>query len=167
MDEESLKLLFHAFGAVESVNFYSKCNFDKYNDQQKNCSLMWKNQCIIGFKKWKKDYASSFLTKDDYCSAVDLLEKYQERVVNEKKKKKSDLENDEDGWVTVSRGYKNCIKDSKVKQKKKKSCGDLVPFYRFEIRESKRKMIEDLQRKFEEDKKRIAHMQAVRKFKPY
>ncbi|KAJ3280214.1 Ribosomal RNA-processing protein 7 A, partial [Borealophlyctis nickersoniae] len=86
---------------------------------------------------------------------------------------------DEDGFVLVTRarGRRNTNADAsgatvtaarpeevkKLKPKKK----ELVDFYRFQMRESKRNQLADLRRKFEEDKKKIAALKANRRFKPY
>ncbi|KAJ3020233.1 Ribosomal RNA-processing protein 7 A [Thoreauomyces humboldtii] len=86
---------------------------------------------------------------------------------------------DEDGFVTVvrGRGRKNTNMDGqgasvsaarpedlkKLKPKKK----ELVDFYRFQMRETKRNQLADLRRKFEEDKERIVALRANRRFKPY
>ena len=103
----------------------------------------------------------------------------------EKEKKLSLLEErnvpDEDGFVRVSRvrGRRNTTKDGngaivtasrpeeteKLLLKPKKT--ELKNFYRFQLRESKRKDLVDLRMQFEEDKKKIAALKLDRKFKPY
>ncbi|KAI8820392.1 ribosomal RNA-processing protein 7-domain-containing protein [Fimicolochytrium jonesii] len=86
---------------------------------------------------------------------------------------------DEDGFVTVvrGRGKRNVNVDGQgasvtaarpeeVKKLKPKKL-ELVDFYRFQMRESKRNQLADLRRKFEEDKLRIQALKASRRFKPY
>jgi len=49
----------------------------------------------------------------------------------------------------------------------KKKKNELLDFYRFQMRQSKREDIAELRRKFEEDKAKIEKMKALRKFRPY
>ncbi|KAJ3036553.1 Ribosomal RNA-processing protein 7 A [Rhizophlyctis rosea] len=86
---------------------------------------------------------------------------------------------DEDGFVLVtrSRGRRNVNTDAsgasvtaarpeEIKKLKPKKL-EVVDFYRFQMRESKRNQLADLRRKFEEDKEKIAKLKASRRFKPY
>ena len=58
--------------------------------------------------------------------------------------------------------------DSKQRsRKKKKQQLELKNFYRFQIRQEKVEKLEELRRKFEEDKQRVAMMKESRKFKPF
>ncbi|KAK2167680.1 hypothetical protein LSH36_25g03041 [Paralvinella palmiformis] len=49
----------------------------------------------------------------------------------------------------------------------KKQQEELLNFYAFQLRESKREHIAKLRQMFEEDKARIEQMKTARKFKPY
>lgn len=58
--------------------------------------------------------------------------------------------------------------DAKAKnQKKKKKDTELKNFYRFQIREEKMKQLDQLRKKFDEDKKKVERMKATRKFNPF
>lgn len=58
--------------------------------------------------------------------------------------------------------------DAKAKnQKKKKKGTELKNFYRFQIREEKMKQLDQLRKKFDEDKKKVERMKATRKFNPF
>ena len=58
--------------------------------------------------------------------------------------------------------------DAKAKNlKKKKKDTELKNFYRFQIREEKMKQLDQLRRKFDEDKKKVERMKATRKFNPF
>lgn len=54
---------------------------------------------------------------------------------------------------------------SRVRRPKKEL--ELKNFYRFQMIDEKKEKLKDLRQKFEEDKDRIAHMKANRKFKPF
>ena len=56
------------------------------------------------------------------------------------------------------------IQGKQHQQKKKK---ELLNFYQFQLRESKRQHIAELCQKFEEDKQKVAEMKNKQKFKPY
>jgi ribosomal RNA-processing protein 7 len=59
--------------------------------------------------------------------------------------------------------------DQKFKRsdKKKKKDTELKNFYRFQVREEKMKQLDQLRKKFEEDKKKVERMKATRKFNPF
>jgi len=86
-----------------------------------------------------------------------------------KKKKLNEPEVDEEGFtkVTYKRSDKLRVRQ-KSKEKKPKKKSKIIPnFYRHQEREAKRKQIEELQAKFQQDKERIAKLTATRKFRPY
>ena len=61
------------------------------------------------------------------------------------------------------------VLDSKQRSRKKKSKKqtELKNFYRFQIRQEKVEQLEELRKKFEEDKQRVTAMKDARKFKPF
>jgi len=71
-------------------------------------------------------------------------------------------EPDEDGFITVTRRER----DEPVVAKKNKSM-DLEDFYRFQKREKREKRMDELRRKFEEDKLKVERAKEGRKFKPF
>ena len=54
-----------------------------------------------------------------------------------------------------------------VSRLRKKKSYELTHFYRFQMREEKHAKLQDLRRKFEQDKLKVAGMKAERKFKPF
>lgn len=71
-------------------------------------------------------------------------------------------EPDEEGFITVTRRER----DEPVVAKKNKSM-DLEDFYRFQKREKREKRMDELRRKFEEDKQKVERAKEGRKFKPF
>lgn len=55
----------------------------------------------------------------------------------------------------------------KKMNQKKANKPELKNFYRFQIREEKVKQLDQLRKKFEEDKKKVEKMKATRKFNPF
>ncbi|MCI4395171.1 hypothetical protein PGIGA_G00177410 [Pangasianodon gigas] len=92
------------------------------------------------------------------------------------KKEAEEQQEDEEGWVKVTKGGKG-IKSrphseaanqrALQKEHNKKKRKELLNFYTWQHRNSKREHIAELRRKFEEDKQRIALLRAQRKFRPY
>lgn len=77
----------------------------------------------------------------------------------------------EDGWSKVGKKKTQRLteaeqEDSRLKAAKKRKKGQLIDFYQFQIRESKKQKIIELREKFEEDKKRIERMKQERRFRP-
>ncbi|KAG0266273.1 Ribosomal RNA-processing protein 7 [Actinomortierella ambigua] len=66
-----------------------------------------------------------------------------------------------DGVITVQAAKAEEVKNLKPKKK------ELQDFYRFQMREAKRDKLVELRRKFEEDKQKIEHLKATRRFKPF
>ncbi|CAJ0954533.1 unnamed protein product, partial [Mesorhabditis belari] len=83
---------------------------------------------------------------------------------------------DEEGWITVTKASRKKARAIKLKAGENTIIGSLknqskkkepaVPFYSFQIKQSKLEKMEELQAKFEDDKKRIANAKANRKFNP-
>ena len=90
-------------------------------------------------------------------------------------------EPDEQGWQTVvgagggrARAKQQSIvpttttsNNNKRRKRKHTTPQTADDFYRFQIKQSKMQHIEELRKKFEQDKQRIALMKANRKFRPY
>ena len=77
--------------------------------------------------------------------------------------KKLRSEPDEDGFITVTRKVE---RDEPTAPKKNKAM-DLEDFYKFQKREQRNKRMEELRRKFEEDKLKVEKAKENRKFKPF
>jgi ribosomal RNA-processing protein 7 len=71
-------------------------------------------------------------------------------------------EPDEDGFITVTRREKE-----EVVVEKKNRAVNLDDFYRFQKREKREKRMDELRRKFEEDKVKVERAKEGRKFKPF
>ncbi|CAK1544821.1 unnamed protein product [Leptosia nina] len=130
----------------------------------------------LGLKKWINEYNSTILKPSELKDSIErFMEEYDKKTKQEMEKEKQMQEEDDEGWVTVTkRGniqsfprtekVENKIMAKEEKSKKKK---ELKNFYTFQIRESKMKHIVSLRQKFEEDKKKIAQLKQSRRFKPF
>jgi len=101
----------------------------------------------------------------------------------EHKKKIDELSSmpDSNGWITVtSKGRKktagtggarigatNLSQETLMELKEKEKKKYKENFYRFQRAEKQHRALQQLRRKFEEDKKRMAKLKEGRKFKPY
>lgn len=129
-----------------------------------------------GMTKWIEEYNKSILPVKAFKHRIDEFMKQhdQETVLAEEKEKQTEQEDDE-GWITVTKGGKvqSIARSDKVekkimeKEEKGKKRLELKNFYTFQIRESKMKHIVALRQKFEEDKKKIAQIKQSRRFKPF
>lgn len=135
------------------------------------------NAVVTGIDKWINEYKKKYPAEDFIHDDVDeYMKKFDEQQFQEKEALKDAGEPDDDGWETIPVTKKssvnrvNNIKENKINkklEKKKRSEKELMNFYLFQQRESKRDKIADLRQKFEEDKKRITQMRQQRKFKPF
>lgn len=136
-----------------------------------------KHEIKVGLKKWINDYNNSVLQCKTLKENIEKFMKQHDKETKEKEIKEKKLEEeDEEGWVTVTRRGKveNFARTDKVsnkimgkEQKALKEKLQLKNFYTFQIRESKMKHIVALRQKFEEDKKKIAQIKQSRRFKPF
>jgi len=107
----------------------------------------------------------------------DNIKKFMEKFDREEIKRKKEEENnegqpDEEGWIQVTRsgprpGTRRTEQtEEKLKEKKKKSEKRVVNFTPRQMKETRARQLEDLKKKFGEDKQRIALMKQKRKFNP-
>ncbi|XP_069701614.1 ribosomal RNA-processing protein 7 homolog A isoform X2 [Periplaneta americana] len=129
-----------------------------------------------GLQKWCQEYNKripdiSLLRKD-----IDtFMEKFDKEASRKAVSEKEAMEEDEEGWITVTKRGRNpgfARKESvekKImgKEKQRRSKKELQNFYRFQIRESKMKHLVNLRKKFDEDKKKLALLKQSRRFKPF
>ncbi|XP_068674267.1 ribosomal RNA-processing protein 7 homolog A-like [Montipora foliosa] len=133
-----------------------------------------KKPVVTGMKKWVQEYQMQ------YPDATQLQTKVDEFMAQfDAKKEQSDKEAadtlnkpDDEGWVTVGRSGRNPAArridaDKLHERRKKKKKRELLNFYQFQLRETRREHIANLRKKFEEDRKRVAEMKSARKFRPY
>src|SRR5262245_39387802 len=76
--------------------------------------------------------------------------------------KKLRSEPDEEGFITVTRREKV----EPVVEKKNRAT-DLEDFYKFQKKEKRQNRLEDLRKKFEEDKIKVRQAKEARKFRPF
>ncbi|KAL9853428.1 ribosomal RNA-processing protein 7 homolog A isoform 2-T2 [Geothlypis trichas] len=130
-----------------------------------------------GISKWIANYEASIMDPKELKAEVDAyMQDYDKKVAEEEAK--AAMEEgvpDEEGWVKVTRkGRKPGLPRTEAanlrvleKEKQKRARKELLNFYAWQHRETKREHIAQLRKKFEEDKQRIALMRAQRKFRPY
>lgn len=133
---------------------------------------------VTGIEKWRAAYISSAPPPADRLKAeVETYMLEYDKTVEEEKQaaKESEGVPDEEGWIKVTKQSKNKVaartdaQERRLKRKlrKRNREKDLLHFYKFQARESKKEHITQLRQKFEEDKRQIALMKAARKFRPY
>ncbi|KAM9434258.1 ribosomal RNA-processing protein 7 homolog A [Clarias gariepinus] len=133
-----------------------------------------------GLKKWICEYKQSFIKPELLQEAVDdFMSQYDKKKEEEaelQKKEAEEQQEDEEGWVKVTKGGKGvksrphsetANQRALQKEHSKRKRKELLNFYSWQHRNSKREHIAELRRKFEEDKQRIALLRAQRKFRPY
>lgn len=133
-----------------------------------------------GVQKWIQQYKDSFIQPDRLQNIVDsFMEDYDKRKEQEavqKRMAEEQQQEDEEGWVKVTRGHKGAKarphseaanQRTLAKEMKKKKRKELMNFYTWQHRNTQKEHIAELRKKFEEDKQRIALLRAQRKFKPY
>lgn len=117
-----------------------------------------------------QEEVDSFMKEFDENEEMELAERLRQskepdddgfiKVVSKSKRKRPDNDLDEN----VSARKANTA--SRTRNKKKKPM-ELKNFYRFQIKEAKVKQLDDLRKKFEEDKIKVSKMKEDRKFKPF
>lgn len=134
------------------------------------------HQIKLGLTKWMEEYNNSILL---HKTLKEQVEEFMKKFDYDSKKaddKEKELEQEDDeGWVTVTKRGKvqSFARSEKVetkimqKEEKNKKRKELKNFYTFQIRESKMKHVVALRQKFEEDKKKIAQIKQSRRFKPF
>ncbi|XP_038065255.1 ribosomal RNA-processing protein 7 homolog A-like [Patiria miniata] len=130
-----------------------------------------------GYKKWCSQYSTARPDVGDLQKEIDEFMQEHDTSVQEEEEKAKEQEGvpDEEGWITVTRkSAKPAVARTeknqrrlRAKERKKREKTELLNFYTFQMRESKREHIAELRKKFEEDKQKIAQMKAARKFKPF
>ncbi|XP_006036238.1 ribosomal RNA-processing protein 7 homolog A [Alligator sinensis] len=130
-----------------------------------------------GILKWISCYAASLVNPEELKAEVDtFMQAYDQKVAEEEAKAvEEEGVPDEEGWVKVTRkGRRPGLPRTEAanlraleREKRKKVRKELLNFYAWQHRETKREHIAQLRKKFEEDKQRIALMRAQRKFRPY
>lgn len=138
-----------------------------------------KHPVHTGVTKWCKEYNSGFCDPEKLQEEIDVFMQEFDKTAEEEriKAKEAAQTPDDEGWVTVTKGgskrrhgiprVEGITKKIKERAKTKRSKREILNFYNFQMRESKKQHIEDLQKRFEEDKKKLEVMKQTRKFKPF
>lgn len=196
--EDSFKRIFSVAGPVTRVIFKKQPNIDESNINgfkvayvvfTKPHSLIKcfkltslnplstpEKPIICGIQKWVKEYNESIPDPEVLQKEINqFMSEYDKQTEEQKKQEQLAGEEDEDGWITVTKHGRNPglsrkeIVEQKIKAKieKNKKKKELRNFYTFQIRDSKMKHLANLRQKFEEDKKKINALKQARKFKPF
>ena len=166
--ESSFKVAYIVFQKEESLELTLK--------QRKSAKLSVEvGSSRLGVRKWCHEYMEQRIDvaklkacADDFMHEFDKQESAR-KIATDKLR-----EMDEDGWITVVRkgkkrlaGEGNSSHINDRKRRKKKNKKELLNFYAFQQRESRRDHIAKLRKKFEEDKSKVLAMKQARKFKPF
>ena len=136
---------------------------------------------LVGVKRWAEDYNNQWKDEKEISLNINsYMTEYDKNVTLAKNAADEMGEPDEDGWVTVVRQDKKkanstpaSTKDQEKdrtrgkKNRRKKKKVTLQNFYSHQVKEDKMDKIQELRKKFEEDKLKIAKMKADRKFRPF
>lgn len=183
--KKSLLNAFHEAGSIKNVIFEGDNDrfktayiiFNKNENLKKaikletlKCLSTDKHPILTGMSKWVHEYNNSLGNDDELKNRIkQIIEEYDRNESN----KKSEINEDDDGWTLVTKNSRNpglANKESvknKLNDKRSKKHKQLKNFYTFQIRESKKNHIANLRKKYEEDKKRVEALKSARKFKPF
>ena len=154
-------------------NAMSKMNLSKVH-----VASTEENPILTGTQKWNTEYNDKWVEKSLIKENIETYIAEHDKSVAESKQREEELtEPDEEGWVTVTKVDKkkaNRRTDRKTedggvgkKNRKKKKKVVLKSFYSHQIREEKMNQVQELRKKFEQDKMKIAKMKSERKFRPF
>ncbi|OAD55783.1 Ribosomal RNA-processing protein 7 like protein A, partial [Eufriesea mexicana] len=163
--------------------------FKKESDLEKALEISDKHVIILssenndyetGLSKWRKEYNHSVISEKSMKIEIEAyMQDYDKRIAEKIAKEKAMEEEAKgnDGWVTVTgrkkRGQfalsrkESTINKVQHKEEQKNKKKQLLNFYTFQIRESKKQNLAELRRKFELDKKRLQDLKSKRTFKPF
>nr|XP_050867088.1 ribosomal RNA-processing protein 7 homolog A isoform X2 [Vespula vulgaris] len=168
---DSLKNAFSRLcGEVTSIVFTTLVGF-------KTAYIVFNNESSLEKAlKLPNDYVICLSTEQEtYLTGLASMFNYQiaDRIAKEKAAK--DME--QDGWVTITSRKKrgqfapsrkeSTISKIQNKEEQKNQKKQLLNFYTFQIRESKKQHLAELRKKFELDKKRLQELKKKRTFKPF
>ncbi|GAB1602928.1 ribosomal RNA-processing protein 7 homolog A-like [Argonauta hians] len=164
---------------VAYIVFGDESGVTKAMKKFKNVEILIKDKEYLpenaGVKKWCQDYADNTEDINEVKKELEeYFKQYDAKEDVEKQKLKAKTEDcDAEGWMKVTKLSKLKANQNKLpnhlkrKQKKKKAEKNLLDFYMFQKKETQQNKLQELRKKFEEDKQKIALMRAARKFKPY
>jgi ribosomal RNA-processing protein 7 len=130
-----------------------------------------------GMAEWAKAYNSRIVSEETLEENIkEFMQNFEKReILRRAEERMKEGEADEEGWINVTRRGKGkrsgAIRTEKMeerlKAKKKRWEKKLVNFTPTQIKESRAKQLDDLKKKFEEDKQRVSLLRQQRKFKPF
>lgn len=189
---DAVRRLFGRFGAIESVQTQLKpgnreeksvetagrftVNYIVFANEEAATKVMAgtdsgvmvvntvENPVVHGYSLFCAEYNQSF------PNVKQLQDDVNEWMKNFDQQKEATI-GTEEGWTKVGKKKTQKMTEEEQEMQKKKSAkkrkkNQLVNFYQFQIRETKKQKIVELREKFEADKKKIERMKAERKFKP-
>eukprot|EP01133_Synstelium_polycarpum_P012109 gene12109-14165_t len=123
-----------------------------------------------GLANMVKEFESNYITNYDELQVKldQMMMDYDKRMLEQKLEKKAMAGvPDDDGFVLVTGSNKNTkpitLEEIRAREEAKKTKN----FYTFQQRQQKKQELDNLRKKFEEDKQKISKMSSARKFKPY
>ena len=140
-----------------------------------------KSFIILGVRKWKREYNDNIIPESEIANLKSSIEAFVKATDSKrddiKNKAEEEAEPDDDGWVTVSKKSKKkstlgAGKSEKIKARmkaraaKKQKNKELRNFYKFQMKETKLKKLQELRDKFEADKEKQKKLISERKFRP-
>ncbi|TRY82152.1 hypothetical protein DNTS_009463 [Danionella cerebrum] len=130
--------------------------------------------------EWIEEYSESLVKASSLQEAVDQFmisfDTHREQEVERRKKEAELQQEDEEGWVKVTKSNRSvklrphsesANQKTLQREDRKRKRKELLNFYSWQHRNTQREHIAELRKKFEEDKQRIALLRAQRKFRPY
>jgi len=162
------------------IVFKKSKSLDMAMELSKHCVITLnseKSVCLTGLKKWCTEYNNTLYDEQLMKAEIEeYITSYDKQVTDRIAQEKAGEKNNE-GWVTVTSGKKRgqfapTRKEStigKVQQKEQQRTKkkQLLNFYTFQIRETKKQNLAELRKKFELDKKRLQELKQKRTFKPF
>ncbi|RLU21647.1 hypothetical protein DMN91_006022, partial [Ooceraea biroi] len=160
------------------VVFTRESSLDKAMELSENCVITLssdENACITGLEKWCKEYTDSLRNEQAMKKGIEeYIAAYDKKIEDSIAK---GAEEDDNGWVTITKGKKrgqfaptrkeSTIDKVQQQEEQRKKRKQLLNFYTFQIRESKKQNLAELRKKFELDKKRLQELKLKRTFKPF
>ncbi|XP_046474326.1 ribosomal RNA-processing protein 7 homolog A [Neodiprion pinetum] len=164
------------------IVFEKESGLDKALLLPENYVLLLKSteDSTTGIIKWCKQYNNSVCDEEKTQKEIEeYMHGYDQRVANRLMEASAKAENrgNPDGWTVVTgtkkRGQRALLRKEsaigKVRQKQAKSNEkkQLLNFYTFQIRDSKKQNLAELRKKFEQDKEKLQQLKIKRTFKPF
>ncbi|KAE9550354.1 hypothetical protein FO519_006437 [Halicephalobus sp. NKZ332] len=146
------------------------------NSDQVNLDEVGVEVPVLGMKKYAVEYNKQFKPVKTLREEVEkAIGAYDQNVSDEKEAKEKESQVDEEGWTTVVAGRKGAFKAPKGLRKKilqnkavekVQSKPSEDQFYAQGKKIAKNEAAQNVHKKFEESKKKIAELRAKRKFNP-